>query len=445
MAIQPRRTRGQLQRRARVTLQLAARRAVTSLLARYLAAVTILLAAVLAIAPTPRDLPTPAVWDYQRERVALDGGGLLNSYARASVQVTTFTARTAIERQRDLHRFSLLETTAGQPAARAIATFRTHWQLALEAATTLALVGLVVWRALATPKRRLWLAGILLLLTTTVLVTHPHTTLRAAAVPGAAIQTLSVKLLTLTDPTGAPVAPSVTDAQHQIAADYWRAFVGDPLSRLQTGTGVLAAAPAGAKPGVLAFLAEHLTAVNDWALGRHGLERAVIATFALVYALPFALVVWALSMLATVAQALLWLLLVVALAVVPLAVEPRWRPAIRRLWLLPLGGSAAVLATATLASLGTLRLAALVRLGDQYVGMLLAGAVLPAAVLFLIGRRLLARWRTHQHRRRTTPTSKPPTRTPTTRQHPDPAHASTGTTGTQAPGAGQPKPLGGVA
>ena len=67
------------------------------------------------------------------------------------------------------------------------------------------------------------------------------------------------------------------------------AFVGEPLSRLQTGTTVLATAPPAGKAGVLGMLRARVTAVGDWAVGRRGPERAVIATLALAYVLPFAL------------------------------------------------------------------------------------------------------------------------------------------------------------
>lgn len=433
MAIQPRRTRGDLQRRASALLAATIRRALTSLLARYLAATLGILALVLALAPTPRGVPTPEVWDYQRDHTALHGGGILNAYARTTLSLTTVTARTAIERQRDLHRYSLLDAHIGQPAARAVALLRTNWQLALEVTTAVALVALVIYRAAHTPHTRSWLAAILLLLTTTVLLTHPHTLSRAAAAPGRAVQTLSVAALTLTDPTRTPTAPGVTDTTHQIAHDYWTAFVADPVSRLQTGTPVLADAPPDTKPAARSFLAERISAVNDWALGRNGPERAVIATFALAYALPFALAVWALSMLATAAQALLWLLLLAGAAAAPLAVDPRWRPGVIRLWLKPLGGTAAVLAVATLTSLGTLRAATLINLGDEYLGMLLAGAILPAAAAALTIRRLLRRWR---HR-----TPKPPTRKPL---QPQPAGGQPSQPGQQQQN-GRPEPLGGVA
>ena len=115
--------------------------------------------------------------------------------------------------------------------------------------------------------------------------------------------------------------------QRTVAGRYWTAFVGEPLSRLQTGTTVLATAPPAAKPGVLGSLRARVTAVGDWAVGRRGPERAVIASLALAYVLPFALALVALAAAASCAQTLVWLL-ALAGPLVLLAVDPRRRRAV---------------------------------------------------------------------------------------------------------------------
>jgi hypothetical protein len=177
--------------------------------------------------------------------------------------------------------------------------------------------------------------------------------------------------------------------QRTVAARYWTAFVGEPLSRLQTGTTVLATAPPAGKAGVLRALRARVTAVGDWAVGRRGPERAVIATLALAYVLPFALALVALAMLASCAQTLVWLLALAGPLVAPLAVDPRRRRAVLRWWLVPLAAALALLAGAALASLVVIRVAELTHAADAYLGMLLAGSTAPVLAAALAIRRLL--------------------------------------------------------
>jgi hypothetical protein len=177
--------------------------------------------------------------------------------------------------------------------------------------------------------------------------------------------------------------------QRTVATRYWTAFVGEPLSRLQTGTTVLATAPPAGKAGVLGMLRARVTAVGDWAVGRRGPERAVIATLALAYVLPFALALVALAMLASCAQTLVWLLALAGPLVAPLAVDPRHRRAVLRWWLVPLAAALAVLAGAALASVVVIRVAELTHAADAYLGMLLAGSTVPLLAAAVAVRRLL--------------------------------------------------------
>ncbi len=83
-------------------------------LAAYLAAAFVLLAVVFALRPHQGPAPAAPTWDYQRERVDLEGGGALNAYARWAVGTTAFLTRGSIERQRDVHRLSPLDFLAGE-------------------------------------------------------------------------------------------------------------------------------------------------------------------------------------------------------------------------------------------------------------------------------------------------------------------------------------------
>jgi hypothetical protein len=363
-----------------------------TVLAAYLAAAFLLLAVVFAVAPHQGPAPAAPTWDYQRERIELEGGGALNAYARWAVGATAFLTRGSIERQRDVHRLSPLDFHAGEAAARDLAGWRERHRLPLEGATLAAVCALAAWGSLRRRAGRAWLAALLMLVGLTLLVTRPQTATSVAAQAGTAIPNLVQRAGATADPSG-PVAAAEA-VPRTVAGRYWTAFVGEPLSRLQTGTTVLATAPPAGKPGVLRSLRARVTAVGDWAVGRHGPERAVIATLALAYVLPFALALVALAMLASCAQALVWLLALAAPLVVPLAVDPRRRRAVLRWWLVPLAAALALLAAAALAALVVIRVAELTHAADAYLGMLLAGSTAPLLAAALTLRHLRRRHRT---------------------------------------------------
>ena len=381
-------------------------------LAAYLAATFVLLAVVFALRPAQGPPPPAPAWDYQRETVALEGGGTLNAYARWAVRTTASVTRGSIERQRDVHRLSPLDHLAGQRAASALAGWRERHRLPLEGATLAAVCALAAWGTLRRRPGRVWLAALLMLVGLTLLVTRPQTATTLAAKAGTEVPNLLLRAAATADPSesvatagspgatgsgspagavgGAAPAPSAAEVvQRTVATRYWTAFVGEPLSRLQTGTTVLATAPPAAKAGVLGALRARVTAVGDWAAGRRGPERAVIATLALAYVLPFALALVALAMLASCAQTLVWLLALAGPLVAPLAVDPRRRRAVLRWWLVPLAAALALLAGAALAALAVIRVAELTHAADAYLGMLLAGSTAPLLAAALAIRHLL--------------------------------------------------------
>jgi hypothetical protein len=405
-------------------------------LAAYLATAFVLLAAVFTLRPAPGPAPAAPTWDYQRETVALEGGGALNAYARWAVRATAWLARGSIERQRDVHRLSPLDELAGEDGAAAVAGWRQRHRLPLEGVTLAAVAALAAWGTLRRRPGRVWLVALLMVVGGTVLVTRPQTATSMAAAAGTGVPNLLLRTAAPVDATGSGAGPGAAasggaggsraaapggaeSVQRSMAERYWTAFVGEPLSRLQTGTTVLAGAPPTAKVGVLGSLRARVTAVGDWAVGRHGFERAVIATLALVYALPFALALVALAMLASCAQALVWLLALAGPLVAPLAADPARRRAVVRWWLVPLAAAFALLGAASLAALVVIRAAELVHGADAYLGMLLAGSTFPVLAAALAIRRL---------RTRRPPRSQPralPSR-PTPTRHPTPATARGG-------------------
>ena len=369
----------------------------TRVLAAYLTTAFVLLAVVFTLRPHQGPAPAAPTWDYQRERVELEGGGALNAYARWAVGTTAFLTRGSIERQRDVHRLSPLDFLAGQAAARDLAAWRERHRLPLEGATLAAVCALAAWGTLRRRPGRLWLVALLALIGLTLLVTRPQSATALAARAGTAIPNLVTRAAATADPSDSvattatpPGAEGATAeaVQRTVASRYWTAFVGEPLSRLQTGTTVLATAPPAGKAGVLGVRRARVTAVGDWAVGRRGPERAVIATLALAYVLPFALLLVALAMLASCAQTLVWLLTLAALLVLPLAVDPRRRRAVLRWWLVPLAAALALLAGTALGALVVIRVAELTHAADAYLGMLLAGSTAPLLAAALAIRRL---------------------------------------------------------
>jgi hypothetical protein len=363
-----------------------------TVLAAYLAAAFLLLAVVFALRPHQGPAPAVPTWDYQRETVALEGGGALNAYARWAVRATAGLTRGSIERQRDVHRLSPLDFLAGEAAAADLAAWRQRHRLPLEGATLALVAALAAWGTLRRRPGRLWLVALLTLLGLTVLITKPQTATSLAARAGTEVPNLLLRAAVTADPSGSVAAtPGAEGTQRTVAGRYWTAFVAEPLSRLQTGTTVLAGAPPAGKPGVLRSLRARVTAVGDWAVGRRGPERAVIATLALAYVLPFALALVALAMLASCAQALVWLLVLAGPLVAPLAVDPARRRAVLRWWLVPLAAALALLGASALAALVVIRVAELTHAADAYLGMLLAGSTVPLVAAALAVRRLLGR------------------------------------------------------
>jgi hypothetical protein len=367
-----------------------------TLLFRYLAVGFILLATVVVAGPAaPGSGAEPDPWDYQREQVEVQGNGILNAYARATVRTTAWLAKSSIERQRDMLRLSLFDVLVGPGAARSLGRWRVEHADLLEAGTKAALLGLIAYGVARRPAWRHLTVAALLVLVATLVVTRPQTSVEAAARPGVLVPNAMLAVVTRVAPDGAVGGPlGAEPTQRRLLTGYWKSYVAHPLSRMQTGTAVLADAPPDRKAGVLEGLRRNVSAVNDWAVGRRGPERAFIATSALGYVTPFAVGLGALAMVAACAQTLLFLLCLGGVFALPLAVAGRrQRRALVRFWFFPLLGTIAVLAGASLLSFIVVRAAETLHASDEYVGLLLAGSTWPVLAAVLIGRWLTRRRR----------------------------------------------------
>ena len=367
-----------------------------SLLFRYLAVGFVLLATVAIANPHGRDRlsgPAPRPWDYQRDQVDIQGRGVLNAYARTSTQATAWLTKASIERQRDVYRLNLFGFLVGDRTAQRLLDWRASHSAPLENGTKLALLGLVGYGIVLRPARQTWVLAILLLLALTVAVTKPLGTVRVAGAPSTGVPNAMLEVVAWVAPGGGIDGPGGADsAQRRLAARYWGSFVANPVSRMQTGSAVLQSAPPAKKAGVLASLRRNVSSVNDWAVGRHGPERAFIATSALGYVLPFAVALGVLAMVAACAQTILFLLCLGGLFALPFAVSGRrQRGALIRYWLFPVAGCVAVLAAASLASFVVMRTADALHATDEYVGVLLAGSVWPVVGVMLLWRRVHGR------------------------------------------------------
>ena len=283
----------------------------------------------------------------------------------------------------------------GTRTAASVAAWRAGHRLVLEGMTEAGVVALIAYGVMLRPSRRTWALALLLVLASTVLITKPQATARVAAVPGVAIPNLMLDVVATAAPSARLKATSSPQqALQELSTQYWTSFVANPLSRVQTGSGVLTDAAPGKKAGVLDVMRRGVSSVNDWTIGRHGPERAFITTSALGYVLPFAVALGVLAMLATCAQALLFVLCLAGLLTLPFAVEgPRRRGTLVRYWLLPVLACVVVLGLTSLGSFAVMRLAEALHRSDEYVGLLLAGSTWPVVTAALLARRAIRRWR----------------------------------------------------
>jgi hypothetical protein len=359
--------------------QRPADRRLPGVLGRYLTGVFVLTTLVLVTAPAaPSERPNPTAAS-ALERIQIDGGGI-NTLTRTGMRATAWTTAHAIQRQRDLLAPNPLATRLLAPLATRLNAWRALNADRLAWCAMTAVAVLVGYGVLGRPRSRTWALMLLLLLAWTVAATRPQATLHAAQTPGLATSRLAVALV---GPHDHDERPAV--AQAKLGDQFWTAFVTQPFSRVQTGSSILAQAPPEQRTGLLGLLGRQVAELNQRMLGGHSLERALIATLALLATLPFAAAVAACAMAAWLAQILLLLLCLASLVTVPLLLDRHSRPLLVRWWLRPLAGALALTAVATLASIGVTELAVALAGAGEAVARLLTGAAFAALFVALTG------------------------------------------------------------
>jgi hypothetical protein len=372
------------------------------LLGRYLAAVTVLLGLTVALAPVPTTTepgPPPA----HRVEVIQIGGDGLNGLTRTAMRATAWTSALAVDLQHDLLVPSPLVSRVFGPLAVRFSAWRDANRTRLATSVITAVTVLVFYGVLGRPARRSWARMILLLLVWSMLATYPQTVLWAASIPGQGTTSLSAALVDHGDPQDAHRAI----AQEGLGDGFWTAFVTQPYSRIQTGSAVLAQAPPEQRAGLLGTLGAKVAGIDRRIRGGAALERALTALIALASAVPFAAAIAACSMAAWVAQTLLLLLCLTAIAFVPALLDARARPLLVRWWLIPLISTVGLTALASAASFGVIWLAvSLAHAGESLTRMLSGSAVAAGCVL-------LTAWRVRRWARRQTVPSTTPIATST--------------------------------
>ena len=290
-------------------------------------------------------------------------------------------------------RLSLFDVLIEPGAARSLGGWRVEHAELLEAGTKAALLGLIAYGVVRRPAWRHLTVAALLLLVATLVVTRPQTTVEAAHRPGLLVPNAMLGVVTHVAPDGAAGDQlGAEPTQRRLLTRYWKSYVAHPVAHADRH-GRAGRRPARPQGGRAGGLRRNVSAVNDWAVGRRGPERAFIATSALGYVMPFAVGLGALAMVAACAQTVLFLLSGRVFAL-PLAVAGRRRRrALVRFWLAPLLGTIAVLAGASLLSFMVVQAAETLHASDEYVGLLLAGSTWPALAAVLIGRWLTRRRR----------------------------------------------------
>jgi len=367
------------------------------LLARYLlAAAALLTLALLVLPPAPSERPD-ATAAHRLERLRVDGRGPLSSVGRTSLRASAWLAAATIDRQRALLDPTPLAARTGEPLTRALHAWHQPRNGPLRASAVLAAMVLAAGATLARRRRNLAVA-LVATMVAAVVVTRPATTLATAGFPGRVAVATAFGIVRSPGPSpllGQPsleADPGLVATQKRVGDAYWTAFVTANVSRADTATPILVQADPARRAGLLDQLQRSLVGGRNGAAG--GLQRAVVGLGALAAVVASAVAASVLTTLASIAQALLFVLCLVALLLTPLVCDPRaWR-ALGPGLVAPMVGAAVVLFLAALGSWTVTTTAVTLAAAGEWLLSLASGstvAVLATWLAWRAVRRQLAR------------------------------------------------------
>jgi hypothetical protein len=367
------------------------------LFTRYLLATgAVLTFILLVVPPSPSEQPDPTV-AHRLEQIRVDGRGPLTSLGRVTLHASAWLAAVTVDRQRALLDPTPLASRVGQPLTAVLHTWHDPANQPVQIVALVLVMALAAATALARQGRRSFAVALVGMLLAAVAVTRPATVLAVAGFPGHVAAGFALRVVGTPAPSpllGAPslqVDPGLVDAQRQLGDAWWTAFVTANVSRADTATPILTQAPPAKRSGLLDHLQRTLIGGRDGSAG--GLQRVVVGVSALVSTGVFAAFASALAALAWISQTLLFVLVLAALVLAPLACDPRWWRILGRYWLAPM---AAVLVLLFASALGTwlVTSAAVTFAGaGEWLLSLLSGSTVAIAavwVVWLRARRLLA-------------------------------------------------------
>jgi hypothetical protein len=358
-------------------------------LVRYLlAAAGLLTLALVVLPPAPSERPD-ATAAHRLERLRVEGRGPLSGLGRASLRASAWLAAAAIDRQRALLDPTPLAARTGQPLTRALHAWHQRRNDPLRAAAVAAATALAAAATLARRRRNLAVA-LGFVLVAAVVVTRPATTLATAGFPGRVAVAAAFRLVRSPGPApllGQPsleADPSLVATQKRIGDAYWTAFVTANVSRADTATPILAQAEPARRASLLQQLQRNLVGGRDGNAG--GLQRAVVGLGALAAVAASAVTVSVLTVLASIAQALLFGLCLAAVLLTPLVFDPRaWR-ALGPGLVAPMLAAVVVLFAAALGSWFVTTTAVTLAAAGEWLLSLLSGSTLAVLAAYLVAR-----------------------------------------------------------
>jgi hypothetical protein len=363
------------------------------LLVRYLyAAGALLIVALVVLPPAPSEQPDATV-AHRVERLRIDGRGPLSGLGRGSLRASAWLAAATIDRQRELLDPTPLAARTQKPLTRALHAWNEPRNNSLRLSAVAVAMVLAALAAMAR-RRRNFAVALVGVLVAAVMVTRPATTLATAGFPGRVAVATAFRVVGSPGPSlqlGQPsleADPDLVAAQKRVGDQYWTAFVTTSISRADTATPILAQAEPARRAPLLEQVQRGLVGGREGSAG--GVQRAVVGVSAFAAVAVSAVAASTFTMVASIAQALLFVLCLVALLATPLVFDRRCWWVLGRGLLAPMLGAAVLVFVAALGSWLVTTLAVSVAAAGEWLLSLASGSMV-AAIAGWFGVRWLVR------------------------------------------------------